>query len=439
MLASACATVQYTAMKTSAILLSLAIVWALASQPNAATWEVGSEADLQAAIDRAGNGDTLLLAATDYIARPQEMIEPLCGNCPDPQTEVTATTGFVISGKGLVIVGDESGNTRLLTKAGYGLYFEDAENSQVRRLTVTDGRRDADGNATDAAIVIRRSQVDILDCDLSGNSHRLDTVVVGIGGVIGREGAEITVRDCRIVDNGWDGIALYRGASAHISDCLIRDGRGAGIGVTWDATCVALRNEISGYWKGIGAFGTSWVIARNNLVHRNLGWGMIATGKSYMDMTNNVVYRNGNCGIAPWSTEAFGRIANNIIVGNGWRDQWVCPCVGVWNYGDWAKWDFTNNLVWDNVAGDYEAIWDQTGLHGNLCVDPGFISESDLHLAADSPARHAGDSAVYNPDGTISHLGLYGGPQAWPEDRTLQIDTEPDDTPPVSDTTEQAD
>ena len=67
---------------------------------------------------------------------------------------------------------------------------------------------------------------------------------------------------------------------------------------------------------------------------------------------NNVVHHNGNCGIAPWSTESRGRIVNNIVTQNGWRDQWVCPCVGIWNYGDWAKWRFANNIVFGNRDGD---------------------------------------------------------------------------------------
>ncbi|MBD3331314.1 hypothetical protein GF356_00570 [candidate division GN15 bacterium] len=413
-------------MKTKTTLLVLVLSLTGLKPGEAAVWDVAAADNLQQTIDRAADGDTLRLAAADYIARPQELVEPLCGNCLDPQTEVTATTGFVISGKGLVLVGSGAESTRLLTRAGYGVYIEDSENTELRHLTVTDGRRDPDGRATDAGIVVRRSRVLIEDCQISGNRHRLDTVVVGIGGVFGREGADIELRNCRIIDNGWDGVALYRGASAHVSDCLIQDGRGAGIGVTWDATCVAYRNEIAGYWKGIGAFGTSWVIARNNLVHDNLGWGMIATGQSYMDIANNIVYRNGNCGVAPWSTESFGRMVNNIIVGNGWRDQWVCPCVGVWNYGDWAKWDFSNNLVWDNVAGNYEAIWDQTGLHGNLSVDPEFLGPDDVRPAPESPTRHAGDSAIYNPDGSISHLGVYGGPQAWPVERIMQVVPERD-------------
>jgi hypothetical protein len=175
---------------------------------------------------------------------------------------------------------------------------------------------------------------------------------------------------------------------------------------------MAYRNEVTGFWKGIGSFGTSTVIARNNVVHDNLGWGMIATGQSIMEATNNVVHRNGNCGIAPWGTESRGRFVNNIITENGWREQWVCPCVGVWNYGDWAKWTFRNNIVFGNEAGEYEAIWDQAGINGNLSADPLFYGDSTYRVQEGSPVLNAGDSTIYNLDGSRSHIGLFGGPWA---------------------------
>jgi len=377
-----------------------------------ATLTVERGSDLQAVTDYAKDGDTLVLTAKTFEAKPTRFTENLCGNCQDPRTDVQASYGFIVKDKSLVIIGQDRSACHLVTGAGYGFYFVDSPNSKLLNLTITGGRRDPDGNATDAGIVVRRSCVEIENVDIRGNDHRIDTVVVGIGGIFGREGAEIIVKNCNIVNNGWDGVALYRGAMATITDCLIKDGRGAGVGVTWDASCVAYRNEISGYWKGIGAFGTSWVIARNNLVHDNLGWGIIATGQAYMDITNNVVYHNGNCGVAPWSTESRGRIVNNIVARNGWRNQWVCPCVGVWNYGDWAKWKFANNIVWANDSGEYKDIWDQTGFNGNLNEDPKFVGEGDFHLQEDSPARHAGDTLIYNTDGSTSDIGLYGGPQA---------------------------
>ena len=118
---------------------------------------------------------------------------------------------------------------------------------------------------------------------------------------------------------------------------------------------------------------------------------------------------------------------------NGWREQWVCPCVGVWNYGDWAKWKFENNIVWNNKAGNYQDIWDHTDIHGNLNVDPKFVhvreamktdeegklvrdttilnNYVDFQLQEDSPAWNHGDSLVFNLDGSRSHIGLFGGPQ----------------------------
>lgn len=379
---------------------------------SARTLTVERGSDLQAVIDYAADGDTIMIGPKVFAASPTSCIDSLCGNCAEQRTPVTASYGFIIKDKSLHLIGEDRARSILRTRAGYGIFIEHSPHSSIRNLTVTGGIRDDDGNATDAGIVVRNANVLIVDVDVVDNGHRIDTVTVGIGGIIGREGAELIIDRCTIADNGWDGIALYRGASAVVTDCTIKDGRGAGIGVTWDATCIAFRNTISGYWKGIGAFGTSWVVAHNNIVRDNLGWGMIATGSSFMDMANNLVYHNGNCGVAPWSTESRGRIINNIIVDNGWRKEWVCPCVGVWNYGDWAKWEFSHNIVWNNAEGNYRDIWDQTDIKGNLSVDPLFFDTVSFLLQSDSPAIDAGHHEVSDPDGTRSDIGPHGGPQA---------------------------
>jgi hypothetical protein len=399
-------------MKALGIGLAAALVLGAGVSARTLTIERGS--DLQAVIDHASDGDTLILGPKIFEAQATRFTDPLCGNCGQPQTEVAASYGFIIKDKGLVLIGAGRKQTRLVTNAGYGVYLENADGTELRGLGITGGRRDNDGNATDAAVVVRHSRVMIETVDIYDNDHRSQdsTVVVGIGGVFGREGAEITLRDVHILNGGWDGVALYRGATAYVSDCVIKDGRGAGIGVTWDAYCVAYRNDVSGFWKGIGSFGTSVLIAANNLIHDNLGWGLIATGQSTLEATNNVIHHNGNCGFAPWSSDARGRVINNVITQNGWREEWVCPCVGVWNFGDWAKWVFRNNIVWGNEAGDYEDIWDHSDINGNLNVDPLFRDNDDFRLKPESPARHAGDSTIYNLDGSRSHIGLYGGPRA---------------------------
>lgn len=170
---------------------------------------------LQAVIDRAANGDTLVLGEGVFSAEPSSFIDSLCGNCGEHATLVEATTGFVIQNKELVILGRGRGRTILETNAGYGIYFEGSRGSVLQDVTVTGGSRDPDGNATDAGVVVRRSSVTIRECGITDNTSRIDTVVVGIGGVFGREGAELFIFDNEISNNGWNGIALYREEPAY--------------------------------------------------------------------------------------------------------------------------------------------------------------------------------------------------------------------------------
>ena len=57
--------------------------------------------------------------------------------------------------------------------------------------------------------------------------------------------------------------------------------------------------------------------------------------------------------------------------------------------------ELRHNLVWANDHGDYQRLADPTGSQGNLRADPRLASRfMEPHLAADSPARDAGDAGV---------------------------------------------
>ena len=368
--------------------------------------------DLQTAIDKAGSGDTIRIAPGIFGAKAQPLPETLCGNCENHVTKVQASRGFLIKNKSLVMSGSGVDSTTLITNAGYGMLIIDSPNSAISKIKITGGKRDKDGNATDAAIVVRNSRVTITGCLIADNTDRPESLTVGIGGIFGREGAELIIANNRFFNNGWDGIALYRGATALIADNDINGGRGAGIGITWDAVAFVYRNTISNYWKGIGTFGASRAVVSNNLVRDNLGWGIIATGQAYMDVTNNVVINNGNCGLAIWSDESRGRFANNIVIKNGWREQWVCPPVGFWNYGYPKNFVISNNDIFENIGGEYRDMPDYTDKYGNISVDPLFVGENDFHLGPESPCINAGDSLITDNDGSVSDIGLYGGPRA---------------------------
>ncbi len=71
-----------------------------------------------------------------------------------------------------------------------------------------------------------------------------------------------------------------------------------------------------------------------------------------------------------------------------------------------ARW----SLTWAN-ASDARGISSPWTQEGNLAEDPRFIgpADGDYALAADSPARDAGDPALLDADGTRSDMGATGG------------------------------
>ncbi|MFC1475295.1 hypothetical protein ACFLQG_01475 [Candidatus Zixiibacteriota bacterium] len=165
------------------IIFSLCLLVSLAV--NSKTYTLIRGNDLQSIINMAQNGDTLVLGAKKFEAKPTSFIEDLCGNCLDPQTKVNTSYGFIIKNKSLVILGNDREQTILNTNAGYGVYFENSIGSIVRNLTITGGIRNDDGNATDAGIVVRNSRVNIEDVNIVDNTDRSSdsSVVVGIGGI----------------------------------------------------------------------------------------------------------------------------------------------------------------------------------------------------------------------------------------------------------------
>ncbi len=387
--------------------------------------EAADFSSLQAALDQASDRTLIILEPGTYIAEPTPFEEDQCGNCLDPATPVQASTGFVIRGKSLTLMGTGSDRTELVTNAGYGIYIEDCPDVKILDLSITGGIRDQDGNATCAAVVVRRSSVVIADCEIHDNQGDFSETVAGIGGVMGREGAILHIHHNRIRDNSWDGIALYRGAVAHIHDNEIWNGRGAAVGITWDANATVIRNDIHDYWKGIGSFGNTRVGVYNNFVHDLAGWGIVATGTSDMICRNNTVVRCGNVGIAGWSETASIEIVSNIIAFNGTAEQWVAPRVGIWMNCAEGSYVIAHNDIFANhdcgVAFGYREFEDDTwsyseekvftGKNGNIAEDPMLLEES-FEIAPESPCIDTGDPETLDPDGTQSDIGVTGGPYA---------------------------
>lgn len=402
---------------------------------------VAAGADLQQAIDEAPDGAILQLEAGRYSATARAFDEQTCANCDDAdfRQAIGATVGFEVRGKSVHIEGPAE--AVIVTNAGYGMHFVNAGTSSVRGVTITGGVRDADGRATNAAIVVRGTTLEVREVHIVDNDDLYSgpepDPVVGVSGIVVREGGDVTVVNTEILDTSWDGVAVYRGdpevdgdsprltiEDSRIGctrDCVSKSGRGVGIGVTWDGVARIVRTEVFGFWKGVGAFGTTKVELYNSIVRNQHGWGVVATGQSEMIAHNNVIIRNGTTGLAAWDPAARGEFVNNAIAFNGWNeDEWVGKRTGLWLNGD--AFAVHHNAFWRNEPADScrggtpgQALCESIGVEtadDNVVADPNFDG-SDAHgLRPGSPLIDAGDPSILDPDGSRSDIGASGGPLA---------------------------
>jgi len=324
------------------------VSFAHAQQPVVDVVEVSTAEELQRALAQPLTNTTIRLAPGEYHLTPTAGEDPTCGNCEDPAKAVPITVGQRVSGRSVSIEGPEGAGAVIYTNAGYGLLFEDCQSCKLENVTVTGGVRDESPEATDAGIVVRRSQLMVSDCvirDNIGDPALLAKNVVGIIGICGREQSNVTVMRSRIIRNSWDGIALYRDASAHILNNVIDGvdraggkeaggGRGVGIGATWNATARIENNLVRRYWKGIGVFVDARVQAVTNIVEEMTTWGIVCwdagKGKPSAAIGGNVVYDCGACGVsitrtAPLGSDEYVSLTQNIIAKTGQNPKYDSP------------------------------------------------------------------------------------------------------------------
>ncbi len=343
-LLAACASADSTALRVIRVEpdLPLGAMMAAATGPG----------NLQRALADVTDSTRLELEPGHYLLQASAYTDPTCGNCQEANTPAQATLGLILSGHRIELIGRTADSTFIHTGAGYGVLIEDCEECVVRGVTITGGVRDPDGQATDGGIVIRRSIAILEDCavrDNIGDSAVVASTVVGIAGVVGREGANFAVRRCRLERNSWDGIAMYRGARAEIHDNVIDGvdkasggrvggGRGVGIGLTWDAQAEISGNLVSRYWKGIGIFVDAQATVRWNVVEDILTWGIAywgaGQGLAVGRIQDNAIYQTGACGAMisreSGGTAAPGHFRANAIVATGQNERYdsgepYCP------------------------------------------------------------------------------------------------------------------
>jgi hypothetical protein len=350
---------------------------------------VAAEASsLQRAIASIHEPTVVVLRSGHYNLQAAPVTDPTCGNCQELGTPVPGTVGLHLTTPGIRIVGPGAGSAVIHTNAGHGLYFDGCDGCRLEGVTVTGGERDPDGRAANGAVVVKGGRVELRDCvirDNIGDSSTVAQTVVGIAGVVGREGADIAVDGCRVIRNSWDGFALYRGARAEITNTVIDGvdaargaqvggGRGTGIGATWDATVVVRNTLVRNYWKGIGAFVDARVDARRNIVEEILTWGLAYWGADggapRAVFHENVVHNTGACGamIARETPTAEGEdpggLVGNVFVATGQDPRYddgepYCHQRAIARHAVPAGFEIEGNLVHD--AREPGARWPVSG------------------------------------------------------------------------------
>jgi phosphohistidine phosphatase SixA len=396
-----------------ATLLALALVLACGRPPGHPVIHLSPDAPL----DRPGMGATdtpsapgilqqtmdgtrgpirIVLAPGRYRLAPSPYTDPTCGNCTDPAETVPATVGLRVRGAGILIEGVHRDSVVIETHAGYGILFDGCADCVLRGVTVTAGARDPDGRATSGGVVVRHSRVVVEDCRIAdnvGDSATVGAVVVGIAGVVGREGSDIRLRGCHLERNSWDGVALYRGARAVITDnvidgvdrasgAVVGGGRGVGIGLTWDAHAVVERNLVRRYWKGIGAFLDADAEIRHNVVEDVLTWGLAYWGpegsRPSAVMEENAVYITGACGASiervPEDGPPPGRLVGNAFARTGQDPRYdsgepYCPQRPIARTAVPAGFEIADNAVHDSRQpgdGPMEPELDRDGFRATI-------------------------------------------------------------------------
>ena len=308
--------------------------------------QVSSVIGLQAVLSGKVDSLEIYLQPGDYYLSPTSITDSTCGNCEEPNQFVPATAGLEISGSYVRITGPEDRSAVIHTNAGYGIYFNHCKRGIIENLSVTGGIRDPDGNATDAAIVVKNSAVTIRNNHIYGNIGDSAIVVkniVGVMGICGRENSDLTITDNEIIGNSWDGIALYRDATATIIGNLIDGvdkasskvaggGRGVAVGITWNARATIDGNLVKRYWKGIGIFVDANVTARNNIIEDILTWGIAywdaERGKPVGIIENNIIYSTGACGVSITRSQPGpnpGHLIGNVIVRTAQNPKYDAP------------------------------------------------------------------------------------------------------------------
>lgn len=345
------------------VLVILLIASLLASSAAADIWFVksdgsGAAPNIQAAVDSASTGDTVLLAKGTYTG--------------DGNRDV------VITGKTITVIsisGDpetciiDCGGSETENHRAFGVYG----NSTIEGIKITNGYM-YDGGA------LYLSRGTITNCVFESNYAEWS------GGAI--EGGAGLIENCLFLENSTDNcggaIVVFNdgGSGLVIANCLFE-----GNHATWNASAICPWNRFTCVYVDYCTFVDNWTTIPYAATIAPDNW---YPTYAYEVVISNCTLVNNQGGIEELAEEGENAVRNTIITGTAKG----APIIGVMGL---SCCDFYGNLEGDWVGW----LAGQLGVNGNICEDPEFCDSAsgDYTLLDTSPCA---------PDNSPEGCGLIG-------------------------------
>jgi len=350
--------------------------------PGATTLTVpGQFVTIQAAIDAAVDGDTVLVSPGTYVE-----------NIDFGTKDITVAS---TDGPSVTVI-DGGGSTNVVV-----INAEAGESPTVRGFTVRNG---VGGSVDGGGVSTTGGPAVIEDNVITGNA------TCGAGGGIAAEFSQAVIRRNLIEANfqsgcsggpGGGGVFIGGEGSVSLLDNTISGNShgafGGGVSLFAAGTPTIARNVISGN-SGSLQGGGMWIVNRSdaqidtNVIVGNFSesgagvyWGVPSGARGPMLVNNTVVDNVGSVGTALFADgfDGAARVANNILVGAGTTvvecDESNDPNPPIIE---------SNDVVHTSGGARYGGICgDLTGTNGNVSLAPGFVDApaGDYHLSPASP------------------------------------------------------